>query len=80
MSFGARIVELGWLPGITLCGMRVRGTPVAATSSALLPNASAALSAKQFAINKSCWSSCSRVELAKPMKSTGTSFFPWCSS
>ena len=48
------MLELGRLPGITLCGTTSGGVPSAATSSAVLPNASAAVCAKKFDMNRSC--------------------------
>ena len=65
MSFGARMVELGWLPGITLWGTTSAGVPSAATSSAVRPKASALVWAKQLAISRSWWSPCSWVEVAE---------------
>ena len=71
------MVELGWLPGITLWGTRAGGVPSAATSSAVRPKASTWAWAKQLDISRSCCSPSSWVEWPKPMKSAGMSLVPW---
>ena len=77
MTFGAKMVELGRLPGMTLCGTTEAGVPSAAISSFVLPKASALVCARQLAISRSCWSPVSWVDSAKAMKSAGISLVPW---
>ncbi len=68
---------MGRLPGKLRWGTSGSGTPSAATSSAVLPKASASVCAKKFAISRSwCWPSGFRLR-QKPMKSQGMSFVPW---
>ena len=68
---------MGRLPGITLCGTTSAAVPSAATSSAVLPKASAAVWAKKLDMNRSCTSSSPSTRACcgsmKPMKSAGTS-------
>src|SRR5438046_1045570 len=54
-SRSARIVFVGWLPANVRCGTSSGGTPSAATSSPVLPKASASVWAMKFAVNRSWW-------------------------
>ena len=71
------MVDVGWLPGMTLWGTTSAGVPSPATSSAVRPKARALVWAKQLAISRSWRSPSSWVEVANPMKSAGMSRVPW---
>ena len=51
--------------------------PSAATSSAVLPNASASVWANTFAVSRSWWAPSGLSDFVNPMKSHGTSSVPW---
>ena len=77
MSRPARIVFVGRLPRKTRWGTRQASVSSAATSSSVLPKASASAWAKTFAISRS-WCRPTGTRLStKPMRSAGISFVPW---
>ncbi len=77
VSWSSRIVFVGRLPSNTRCGTSASGVPSARTSSAVLPNASASVCAKTFAISRSWCSPSGFSGRRNPMKSHGISFVPW---
>ncbi len=76
LSLRARIMLLGRLPSITLCGASHAGTPSASISACVLPKASASACANTLAVSRSwCVPMLCRLS-AKAMKSQGTILVP----
>ncbi len=77
VSFGARMVDVGWLPGITLCGTSAGGVPSAATSSAVRPNAESRRLGQAVGHQQVLLVTLVVGRLGEPMKSAGISSVPW---